>query len=130
MIEERTYEAGEGRLKVKMLVTVTSDGLVAQIFGGDKTHVGAVAISIPRPGLADPGRVSCNTIVVPVVGHKDDEIAKPVAEDIARSWGSIVTVVAGIHVDNAGAEEIEIIKNNCKEASDKLINDLRGFKQC
>lgn len=129
MIEERVYQAGEGRLQVKMLVTITSDGLVAQIFGGDHPHIGAVALSIPRPGLADPGRVSCNTTVVPLLGHKDDEIAKPAAEEIAKAWGSAVLVVTGIHIDNAGLEEIEIIKNNCKEALFKLINDLQGLKR-
>jgi hypothetical protein len=129
LIEERVYQAGEGKLQVKMLVTITSDGLVAQIFGGDKPHIGAVALSIPRPGLADPGRVSCNTTVVPLLGHKDDEIAKPAAEEIAKVWGSAVLVVTGIHIDNAGLEEIEIIKNNCKEALFILINDLQGFKQ-
>ena len=128
MIEERVYLAGEGRLQVKMLVTITSDGLVAQVFGGNKTHIGAVALSTPRPGLADPGRTSCSTIVVPLLGHKDDEIAKPVAEVIAKAWGSPVLAVVGIHVENASERDIDILKNNCKEAAAKLTNDLRLLK--
>ena len=129
MIEERVYRAGEGRLQVKMLVTITSDGLVAQVYGGDKTHIGAVAISNPRPGLADPGKISCSTIVVPLLGHKDDEIAKPVAEVIAKTWGSPVLLVVGIHVEKASKREIDILINNCKEAAAELTNDLRLLKK-
>lgn len=129
MIEERVYQVGEGRLQVKLLATITSDGLVVQIFGGDRTHIGALALSIPAPSLNDPGSISCSTTVVPIIGHKDDEIARPVAEEIARSWGSPVLAVVGIHVDRASQRDIDILRNNCKEAAAEFINDLRLLKK-
>lgn len=128
MVEQRIYQVGEGRFQVKLLVTITGAGLVAQFFGGDKPHVGAVALSVPRPGLADPEKVSCNTTVVPLLGHKDDEVAKPAAEEIVRAWGSPVVVIAGIHVDNAGEKDIEILVDNCKSVTKSLLGDLRNFK--
>lgn len=128
MIEQRSFQAGDGRFRITMLVTITEEGLVAQIFGGEKSHVGAMALSLPRPGLADPEKVSCNTTVVPLVGHKDDEIAKPVAEEIAKTWGNPVVVVAGVHVDNAGKKDIEELVNNCWEATRALIRDLEALK--
>jgi hypothetical protein len=63
-----------------------------------------------------------------LLGHKDDEIAKPVAETIAKAWGSPVLTVVGIHVERAGKREIDILKNNCNEAAAELIKDLRLLK--
>lgn len=113
MVEQMFFTAGEGRYRIDLLVSVTGDGLVVQLFGGEKTHVGAVAISLPRPSLYDPAKISCNTTVIPLLGHKDDEVAKPVAEEIAVVCGRPVVVAAGIHVDHAGPEEIEILVENC-----------------
>ncbi len=128
MITQRTYQAGEGRHKIKMLVTITDEGLVTQIFGGEKPHVGAMALSLPRPGLANPEKVSCNTVVVPLLGHKDDEVAKLVAEQIVKVWENPVVAVAGIHVDDASKEDIETLINNCMETIRSLTNDLQHLK--
>lgn len=128
MIEQRAYQAGKGRFQITILLTITEEGLVVQLFGGERPHVGAIALSIPRPGLADPGKVSCNTTVVPLLGHKDDEIAKPAAEEITKAWGSPVVVVAGVHVDNAGKKDLEELTQNCREATIALIRDLQSLK--
>jgi len=113
LVKQTVYTAGVGKCRVDLMVSVTGDGLVAQLYGGDRPHVGAVAISLPRPSLSDAAKVSCNTSVIPILGHKDDEIAKPIAEEIARSFGKPVVVVAGLHVDNAGPEIIKKIVENC-----------------
>ncbi|OPX85952.1 MAG: hypothetical protein A4E52_01568 [Pelotomaculum sp. PtaB.Bin013] len=113
MVEQVIYTAGVGKCRVEMRVSITMDGLVAQLYGGDKPHIGAVAISLPRPSLSDATRVSCNTSVIPMLGHKDDEVAKPIAEQIAIYFGKPVVVIAGIHVDNAEPKEIEKIVENC-----------------
>lgn len=124
MLEQKTFYAGEGRFRISLLATFTGEGLVVQVLGGEKPHVGAVALSIPRPGLADAERVSCNTTVVPLLGHKDDEIAKPLAEEIVKVWRSPVVLVAGVHIDNAGPEEIGTLVRNCREAAGLLIQAL------
>ncbi|MCL6634775.1 MAG: hypothetical protein K6T29_03270 [Peptococcaceae bacterium] len=125
MIEQKVFHAGEGRHRITLLVTITGDGIVAQFFGGEKPHVGAVALSLPRPGLKDPEKTSCNTIVVPLLGHKDDEVAKPVAEKIVKAWGRPVVVVAGMHVENASAEDIERLRGNCLAAAAALVQELQ-----
>jgi len=124
LVEQMYFKAGEGRFQVDLLVSVTGDGLVVQLFGGERTHVGAVAISLPRPSLSDPAKISCNTTVVPLLGHKDDEVAKPVAEEIAVVCGKPVLVVAGIHVDNAGPEDIKALVSNCHSAVRMLTGSL------
>lgn len=129
MVLKKSYSAGTGKYQIIMLATITEDGVVAQIYGGEKAHVGAIALSIPGPGAAAPEKVSCSTTVVPLLGHKDDEVARPVAEELAKTWGSPVVVVAGIHVDNANKEDIRKLLHNCKEVARELIQELNGLKQ-
>lgn len=124
MVEQAFYSAGTGKCRADLMAAVTGDGLVVQLYGGDKPHVGAVAISLPRPSRANAAEISCSTSVIPLLGHKDDEVAKPVAEKIAKAVNQPVVVIAGIHVDNATLEEIEKIVENCHEAARRFIAGL------
>ncbi|BAF59607.1 MAG: hypothetical protein HPY89_08055 [Pelotomaculum sp.] len=126
MVKTSVFRAGKGRFRIELWATITKEGLVVQIYGGEKAHVGAIALSIPRPGLADPEKISCNTTVVPLLGHKDDEIARPIAEEIAKTWRCPVVVVAGIHIDGAGKEDVEMLTNNCWTAARKLIDVIKA----
>lgn len=125
MLKHRNYSAGEGKYLVNLLATITAEGLIVQVLGGDKPHVGAVALSVPRPGLSDPDKVSCNTTVVPLLGHKDDEVAKPVAEKISRVLATPVAVVAGLHIDNASEAEIALLLHNCWEATAQFLKEAK-----
>jgi metal-dependent hydrolase (beta-lactamase superfamily II) len=42
-------------------------------------------------------------------------VLEPLAKEASTKYNVTVTVVGGIHIDNASKEEIEIIVNNCKE---------------
>ncbi|MFA4886526.1 MAG: hypothetical protein WC601_12280 [Desulfotomaculaceae bacterium] len=128
MIKQKVFSAGEGKYKITLIATITEEGLVAQIFGGEKPHLGAIALSTPRQSLADPEQVSCSTIVIPLPGHKDDQVAKPVAEEIAKAWGSQVLTVVGVHVNNAGEKDIEKLIDNCHKAKSALLEGLRDLK--
>ncbi|MBI3122079.1 MAG: hypothetical protein HYZ03_07340, partial [candidate division NC10 bacterium] len=55
------------------------------LVGGDIPHIGAVAISIPRPSRADARRRSATTSVFALLGHKEDELARPVAASLAQA---------------------------------------------
>ena len=127
MVKSVSVQAGEGKYTVSIAATITGDGIIVQLLGGEKPHVGAVVLGLPRPSLADPAQISCNTIVVPLLGHKDDEAAKPVAERLARLFNQPVAVVAGIHLDRATAAEIELLKKNSGAALDKLCGLLSGI---
>lgn len=125
MIKQMSYSVGEGKYLVNLLATITAEGLIVQVLGGDKPHVGAVALSVPRPGLSDPEKVSCNTTVVPLLGHKDDEVAKPVAEKIATALAAPVAAVAGLHIDNASQDEIALLLQNCREVTARFIKEAK-----
>ncbi|WP_073237500.1 hypothetical protein [Desulforamulus putei] len=122
MVKTLTVSAGEGRYRVDLSTSITAEGLVCQLFGGEKPHVGAVVLSIPRPSLQDPCQLSCNSSVLPMLGHKEDEIAKPLAEKLAKHFKQPVVLVAGIHIDHATAEEIKLLLDHCWQTVDKLLN--------
>lgn len=122
MVLSRTFNAGEGKYKVSLLVTFSNDGMVCQLYGGEKPHVGAVVLSLPRPSLRNNNQISCNSSVLPLLGHKEDELAKPIAENIAKHFNQPVVMVAGIHINDATEEDIRILATNCWHCADHLIS--------
>ncbi|SMC00079.1 hypothetical protein SAMN00808754_3266 [Thermanaeromonas toyohensis ToBE] len=108
-----TCWVGKGRFRVFCRLFLTQGGIVAHIFGGERPHVGAVALAVPRPSLEGTGRTSSTASVLTVVGHKDDELARPVALLLAARLGVPAVVVAGVHVDGASRRDIaELVRNS------------------
>jgi hypothetical protein len=124
MVKNFSVIAGSGKYTVSITAGLTGNGIILQLLGGEKPHVGAVVISLPRPSLRDPAQISCNSIVVPILGHKDDELAKPVAERVACLSGQSTVVIAGVHTDNATTSAICLLKENTSAALDKLCSLL------
>ncbi|HIE12626.1 MAG TPA: hypothetical protein EYP63_04240 [Desulfotomaculum sp.] len=128
MLKTFTAKAGEGRYTVEALATLTEEGLIVQVLGGERPHVGAVALSLPRPSLSEPGKLRASTTVVPLYGHRDDEIARPAAERLAVALGQPVVVVAGVHVDAATAKEVERLLDNSRQAVEELLSAMAQCK--
>ncbi len=111
---------GDGRLRVSLSAMESGRDLAVAISGGDVPHVGSVAVAVPRPSLRDPNSVSATASVITLVGHKDDELAKPIAEFLARELGCVVVVSVGIHVEQAGPDDIRAIMGTSWELSREL----------
>lgn len=122
MIQTMVFHAGDSGLEVHMLVTRTPGGVIVQLLGGDKPHVGVTVITHARPSLTGDGSTSCNSIVIPELGHKEDELAKPLAEKIATALNCTVVLVAGIHVENAGLVDIEHIGQTCRNLVEEFLS--------
>lgn len=113
--------SGEGeRYPIHATAMLIGDDLLVAIWGGTKPHIGAVAVALPRPSLADPQITSSTSSVFTLLGHKEDEIVKMVSEHLSARLGKNVVVTAGIHWDNLPAEAIEEIVHNCKELADEV----------
>jgi hypothetical protein len=80
-----------------------------------------MVFSLPRPSLVDKGRISCDSAVLPRPGHKDDVVAKALAEQLSKALDVAVCVVAGIHTESALPSELETIVENCSEAGSQVI---------
>jgi hypothetical protein len=84
-------------------------------------HIGAVAVGIPRPSLARPARQSATTSVLALVGHKEDEMARSMATELARRLGITSVVVAGVHLERARPADIAVVMRNVDRAVEAVL---------
>ena len=106
-------------------VEIGQDLLVA-MWGGERPHIGAVAVAQPRPSLRDESAVSATASVFCYVGHKDDLIAKESAERISAALDRNVTVTVGIHWDDIDEAGIRTIMENSRQLVNMIIGKVSG----
>jgi len=116
---------GKGEHQIITFGVLTTNGLVVCVFGGQKPHIGAVAIGIPRPSLKNNRFISATTSVFTLVGHKDDEIAKPVALNFAKSLKLVTAAIVGLHIEKATQEDIAKLVANSSKASNQLLHKIQ-----
>ncbi|MBQ3386731.1 MAG: hypothetical protein IJG53_05345 [Eggerthellaceae bacterium] len=112
---------GEGSFAIRLILHDTGRGLAGVLTGGDSPHVGSVVLAVPRASLANAENPSCDVFTVPVPGHLDYVVAQDVATLLCRAYGEPVSVTAGIHVDDATAEDLETIKVICRNLALKAL---------
>ncbi|NLJ79832.1 MAG: hypothetical protein GX335_02280 [Firmicutes bacterium] len=114
--------AGIGKHGVEARVFPTKEGIILHLLGGEKPHIGAVVISIPRKSLSGDGSISCTTSTLPFVGHKDDVALKPITEKLAILTEQRVVGISGIHVKDASKEDISILLNNVNVLTGQILD--------
>ncbi len=98
--------------------------LLVYIWGGEAPHIGAVAMATPRPSLADPSVTSSTASVFTYPGHKEDALAKKIAERLSAALQTRVVVTVGIHWDGLDREAIAQVEANGKELLELLLAEL------
>jgi gallate decarboxylase subunit D len=111
---------------IRMRTLTLGEDLCVAVSGGDKEHIGAVALAEPRPSLRDREVVSATVSVLAVTGHKEDELARDVARDMAANLNVRVCVTCGIHVDGAGPVKIQEIIEAVGSLTREMIRTLQG----
>lgn len=106
---------GRGRHRILCRVFATAEGYIVHLLGGTRPHVGAIALGLPRPSLKGT-HVSSTASVLTLLGHKDDELARPAALSLAAALNAPVVVVAGVHVDDPGPGELLRLATNARRA--------------
>jgi len=119
---EYVLTKGEGRARVNVTVSSMGSDLVVRIYNQD-AHIGAVAV-----GDYDYKHQRASVSVVTRLGHKDDTLAGEAAYLLSKSMRRPVCVVAGVHLDNITAEEIDRILANTKLAVSEII-DVCGLQK-
>ena len=126
-------ETDTGAYDLTASIRIIGSDLLVAIWGGDKPHIGAVAVAQPRPSLKDPAVTSSSASVICLVGHKEDELAKAAAEILAAALKTQVVVTAGIHWDNLSPEAIQRVVRNSEFLVDmileKCIAQLPSFEK-
>ncbi len=120
----------QGRITVALQAIPMGEDLLVALHGGDRSHIGAVAVSQPRPSLLAGEPRSATTSVIALLGHKEDELARQLAQRIARETGATTSVACGIHLDGISSEEIGQVIQMAEEVTKRLIAwKKRGFEQ-
>jgi len=115
---------GKDKYKVRVVAIKSGEDLTVIISGGEKPHIGAMAVSISRPNLKDSNKVSTSTSVFTLIGHKEDELSKQIAENITKITKKVTVVIVGLHIENATFQDIEYLVQNTQKAVDKLRKKL------
>ena len=119
---EFKIQTGLDAYNLKAAVRKIGNDILVAIWGGEKPHIGAVAVAQPRPSLKDSRKTSASASVFCFVGHKEDDLAKAVSEKLASALNTPVVVTAGIHWDNLDAQGIQQVLKNSRILTD-LIRD-------
>lgn len=88
-------------------------GLAGFLFGGSTPHLGCSVVAVPSKRLYDEG-ITCDISQICLPGHKDVYAACAVAKILALKLNQPVCIAAGIHIDGAGKEDIDLLMNNAK----------------
>ena len=116
---------GEGRLRVTLDVIPTDgEGICAFLHGGDRPHVGGVALAAPGFEVHGERLSSCDLWQVTVPGHKDAEAAAVVARRLCKGLGEPVSVTCGVHVDSASPDEITELMSSFDTLADEAVRRL------
>jgi len=115
---------GKDKYKVELVAIKSGEDLTVIVSGGGKPHIGAIAVSIPRPSLKDLNKVSASTSVFTITGHKEDELSKQIAENITKITKKVTVVILGLHIEKATFQDIEYLIQNTQKVVDKLNVEL------
>lgn len=116
---------GRGKFKVKLVAIFTQQGNIVNLIGGERSHIGAVAVAIPYPSSKALGKISATPSVFTLVGHKDNEIAGPSAHKLACETNRVAVVVVGIHIEQATKKDIKRLCGNSMKAIDRIIKRIK-----
>jgi hypothetical protein len=116
----KELQEGRGPHQVTLSYHATGRGLVIALTGGDSPHVGAVALSAPRPSLTGEG-LGCDTWLIPLPGHKDILVGKELSESLCLALNQPVSVTAGIHMEGATEEDLHEIIRNCRVLGERFL---------
>ena len=106
------FKTQEGIFDLTAAVMKIGEDFVVVIWGGERPHIGAVALAQSRQSLKDPQTKSATASVLSILGHKEDAVVKSVSEWLAAVADRPVVVTAGIHWDNLQQSDLnQILKN-------------------
>jgi gallate decarboxylase subunit D len=98
--------------------------LVVTVGGGAAPHVGCVVLAQPHASAKEPGRVRVTSSVLSIPPHREEALARPLAEALARALGGVVTVAAGVHDDNLTPDGIAAYLRLGERLRDSLLARL------
>lgn len=122
---EYNFKTQESSYNLKACVkTIGFDYLVA-IWGGQKPHIGAVAVAQARKKGGDKRQVRWIVSVIRLTGHKEGEIARETANQLASALNATVTVTAGMHWPQITEQGITKVQKHSRILKDAILEKLK-----
>jgi hypothetical protein len=92
---------------MEAIVTHAGEDIIIVVTGGTRPHLGSVVLAQPvvSPGSSDGLEISCSVITIPP--HKEEVVARPIAEAVCAVSRQVALVTAGIHEDGLDGEGID-----------------------
>lgn len=120
IVERLLLTEGRGLLAIEAEVVPLDRDLLVILRGG-RPHIGAIGVGVPRPGLRNPKAVSASSSVLTFPGHKEDDIAKSMAQRLAAALDKKVVVIAGMHWDDLRDDQIAAVVALCDKVTERII---------
>jgi hypothetical protein len=109
------FKSGVGKYALSASVFSVGDDLQVVIYGGDKPHIGAVALG----RLEADGNVEIDVLCVGT--HREGVVVEPVARHLVRRLRRTVVVSAGMHWDEIDPAGIAHVVDLSRLLADKII---------
>ena len=116
----KVYEKELSFSKIAMYVLKAVDDYNVTILGGDKPHIGSSVLFVPRLSLTGDGSVSATSSVMNMIGHKDEQICRYVAETICARKNAVVLCSGGFHVDDISKDGIDEVLEAVRELAEMV----------
>ncbi len=107
---------GKGKFEISACIDSLGSDIIILIGGGQKPHAGCVVICEP-----DKASGEVTTSVHTFATHREEQVARPIAEEVCRRTGSKVVCVCGIHVEKASKKDIELLVRNTHELGRMIL---------
>jgi len=118
------FQIEKDEIGLRLEILRAGEDYSALLTGGEKEHIGSVAIAVPRASLTGDGSVSCTSSVINIVGHKDEALCRRCAERICMVTGRICVCTGGVHYDNIAPEKIGQILDGLEELLNLVCEKL------
>lgn len=117
-------DEASGRVLTAWVREVGADVVVA-VGGGDRPHVGCVVLAFPTPGRGRDG-FTPTTSVLTIPPHKEEPIARAIAERVCSLLGRVTVATAGVHEDDIDRRGIEIYLRLGEELAAAVAESLES----
>jgi hypothetical protein len=130
--EHRTGDPHDGRSLTASVCRAGHD-VVIVVSGGSRPHVGSVVLAQPHPAPCDRQGGSPTLSVLSISPHRDEPIARPIAESVCRASGRTTVVTAGVHEDDIDRDGIQsylrLADRMAAELADRLRSNAEGGRR-
>lgn len=120
-----TYTVTKKNFSLMAQVIPVGQDLCVIVTGGT-AHIGSISTAIPYPNLDTSSSHRSILSTFCMAGHKDNQISAHFSATLAERLGKNVTVLCGIHYDNASPQDIQMLLSLSTELLDVLCGEKGG----